>query len=122
MNIMDDKVKKYMENNPIVRDFIYEVNELMVTNYLSRPGAVIDNVPKLRVEIGNKFIRIWRGTSCWGFISRVDNPNFRGAPIRKGDLLKPATWKQPAKHSRGNIIDGTARWDEWGPLYLNPNI
>lgn len=26
-----------------------------------------------------------------------------------GDILKPASWKTPAKHARGNIFDG-----EWG--------
>jgi hypothetical protein len=42
----------------------------------------------------------------------------KGSPIKKGDLLKPATWKAPAKHSRGNIIDGTAMWGEYGPSYI----
>ncbi len=69
------------------------------------------------VEVGNKFIRIWHGTSCWGFISRVDG-DLKGSPIKKGDLLKAATWKAPAKHARGNIIDGTARYGVYGPDYL----
>jgi hypothetical protein len=40
------------------------------------------------------------------------------SPIKKGDLLKPAGWKTPAKHSRGNIFDGTASWSYYGPNYL----
>ncbi len=71
----------------------------------------------LNVEIGNKFIRLWDGTSCWGFISRVDG-DLKGSPIKKGDLLKPASWKAPAKHARGNIIDGTARYGVYGPEYI----
>ena len=50
-------------------------------------------------------------------ISRVDDV-LKGAPIKKGDLLKAATWKAPAKHARGNIIDGTARYGVYGPEYL----
>jgi hypothetical protein len=69
------------------------------------------------VEIGNKFIRLWTGRTCWGFISRVDG-DLKGAPIKKGDLLKAATWKAPAKHARGNIIDGTAQYSEYGPSYI----
>jgi hypothetical protein len=32
--------------------------------------------------------------------------------------LKPATWKAPAKHARGNIADGTAKWTYIGVNYL----
>jgi len=32
--------------------------------------------------------------------------------------LKAATWKAPAKHARGNIIDGTAQYSEYGPSYI----
>ena len=78
---------------------------------------MVKQYKELVVEIGNKYIRLWTGTTCWGFISRVDG-DLKGAPIKKGDLLKPATWKAPAKHSRGNIIDGTAQWGEYGPSYI----
>ena len=35
-----------------------------------------------------------------------------------GDLLKPASWNAPAKHSRGNIFKGTDEWEYYGPKYL----
>ena len=38
--------------------------------------------------------------------------------VLKGDLLKPASWKSPAKHSRGNIFDGSDKWNFYGPNYL----
>jgi hypothetical protein len=47
----------------------------------------------------------------------VDGVN-QGVPVKKGDLLKPASWKAPAKHSRGNIFDGTDKWTFYGPDYL----
>ena len=71
----------------------------------------------LRVDKGRKYIRLWDGTSCWGFISMIDG-ELKQSPIKKGDLLKPASWRTPAKHSRGNIFDGTDNWTYYGPEYL----
>lgn len=36
-----------------------------------------------------------------------------------GDVLKPATWKAPAKHARGNIFEvGKEGIGKWGANYL----
>ena len=71
----------------------------------------------LRVDMGRKYIRLWDRSSCWGFVSMVDGSN-KGAPVKVGDLLRPASWKTPAKNSRGNIFDGTDKWEYYGPNYL----
>ena len=71
----------------------------------------------LRVDKGNKYIRLWDGSTCWAFVSMIEG-ELKGSPIKKGDLLKPASWKSPAKHSRGNIFDGTAKWEYYGPTYI----
>jgi hypothetical protein len=115
MRVTDEKAIEYLNGNAIVKKFIDEVNEKRKEYY--KGNSFMDGKTDLIIEIGNKYIRLWSGTSCWGFISRVDG-DLKGAPIKKGDLLKPATWKAPAKHARGNIIDGTARWSEYGPEYL----
>jgi len=60
------------------------------------------------------FTRDNKPGSVWGFVSLDDNPR-TGA--RKGALLKAASWNAPAKGSRGNILDGTARWSFYGPEY-----
>lgn len=106
---------EYLKNNPVVAAFIDDVN----TNITAYYKQTLSNLEPelLRVDVGNKYIRLWKGTSCWGFISRVDGDH-KGAPIKKGDLLKPATWKAPAKHARGNIVDGTAKWGVYGPEYI----
>ena len=106
---------EYLKNNIVVASFINEVNmaiEVYYQKYLTNSKPEL-----LQVDVGRKFIRLWKGTSCWGFISRVDD-TLKGAPIKKGDLLKPASWKAPAKHARGNIIDGTAKWGVYGPEYI----
>ena len=106
---------EYLNNNPIVDGFITEVNKAIETYYAKHLTGLQPEY--IQVDVGRKFIRLWKGTSCWGFISRVDD-TLKGAPIKKGDLLKPATWKAPAKHARGNIIDGTAKWGVYGPEYI----
>ena len=41
----------------------------------------------------------------------------KGTLVCKGDLLKPLV-STPAKHSRGNIFDGSDKWNYYGPNYL----
>lgn len=100
---MDDKSIKYLSNNLIVDEFIKNLKSKYGRNY--------------EITVGSKFIRIMNGTTVWGFISRFDGM-FKGYMVRKGDLMMAATHKAPAKHSRGNIIDGTASYDKYGPNYL----
>lgn len=64
---------------------------------------------------GNKYIKLFKENSVWGFISMVDD-NKKGE--RVGDLLKAASYNVPAKHPRGNIFEGTARYEMFGPAYL----
>ena len=115
MRTTNQKAIDYLEANPIVKNFIKELNEFRKDYYVK--ADMPNQWKELTVEIGNKFIRLWDGTGCWGFISRVDG-DLKGSPIKKGDLLKAATWKSPAKHARGNIIDGSARYGVYSPEYL----
>jgi hypothetical protein len=114
MRTMNEKSLSYLKGNPKVAEFLNKVNKERKEYY---EKINLSSEPELVMEVGNKFLRLWSGSSCWGFISRVDG-DLKGAPIKKGDLLKPATWKAPAKHARGNIIDGTARYSVYGPEYL----
>ena len=115
MRTTNEKALNYLKNNPIVNNFIEKVNAERVEYYKNMNFK--QGKTDLIVEIGNKFIRLWDGSTCWGFISRVDG-DLKGSPIKKGDLLKAASWKAPAKHARGNITDGTARYGVYGPEYL----
>jgi hypothetical protein len=115
MRTTNQKAIDYLEANPIVKNFLDKVNAERKEYY--EKADMPNQYKELTVEIGNKFIRLWQGTGCWGFISRVDDV-LKGSPIKKGDLLKAATWKAPAKHARGNIIDGSARFGVYGPEYL----
>jgi hypothetical protein len=74
-------------------------------------------IPQIKINKGSKFYKIIVGTSVWGFIARIPFVH-KGVQLKKGDLMKPAGWSAAAKHSRGNVIEGTAMYGPYGPLYL----
>jgi hypothetical protein len=62
---------------------------------------------EIRVEIGSKYTKIFTGSSIWGFIVN-ENDTVKciksGNYFTRGDLLKPASYKAPARNfARGNI-------------------
>jgi hypothetical protein len=102
-------------NNPIVDKFIEKVN-LEIADYYATHLSNLTPKP-MEMRVGNKFIKLISNGSVWGFISRFDG-DYKGVPIKKGDLMKAASAASPAKHSRGNIIDGTAKYGVYGVTYL----
>jgi hypothetical protein len=72
-------------------------------------------VPTLTVKFGQKYAQVWNGTTIWAFIALTDE--VAKAQV-VGDLLKPASWRAPAKKSRGNILAGNAAYGPYGPAYL----
>lgn len=70
----------------------------------------------LEWEMGKKYVRIttYKG-SVWGFVVAVDDDK----KFKKGDILKPAGWKAPARNAaRGNIVEGGYSINWTGPNYL----
>ena len=62
---------------------------------------------------GSKYIKIvtkhGSQSSVHSFIVKQD-----GGKFRRGDILKPASWKTPAMNfARGNVIDGTLDRIRW---------
>lgn len=102
-------------NNPIVEAFIEKVNLEIADYYATNLSNLTPT--KLTMRVGNKFIKLINDGYVWGFISRYDG-DYKGVPIKKGDLMKAASYASPAKHSRGNIIDGTAKYGVYGVSYL----
>ena len=82
-------------------------------------GGGMDKKLDLELRPGRKFIKVVEGSRVWGFIAKVDGVH-NGLPMLKGDILKAATWSQPAKHSRGSIFDKEMHKSfSWtGPNYL----
>ena len=93
-------------------------------NYQNWGGYSKDKTLDLNLMVGRKFIKVVKGSSpgqrsVWGFVAKVDGVH-KGVPMLKGDILKAATWSQPAKHSRGSIFDKEMHKSfSWtGPNYL----
>ena len=87
------------------------------TKWGSRTG--IDKKLDLKLKPGRKFIKVVEGNRVWGFVAKVDGTH-KGLPMAKGDILKAAGWRAPAKHSRGSIFDlDMHKSFSWtGPNYL----
>ena len=79
-------------------------NQYMDANYPSLAKPVFE------IEELKKRYRILRDRSAFCFVDK-----------ETGDVLKAASWKAPAKHSRGNIFDehnGLGSMGPYGPAYL----
>ena len=94
--------------------FVSETAQNVILDEFTRLGY--SNPPKLTITEGRKFTKIIREESNGGQKSVfcfVDNET--------GDILKPASWKVPAKHPRGNILNpdnGREAVTPWGIRYL----
>lgn len=85
----------------------------IIDQYFNKQYTKLD-VPQLSMMEGKRYIRIVKITygqsSAHAFIDKDT-----------GDVLKPAGWKAPAKHRRGNIFDdqnGLGQMGPYGPAYL----
>lgn len=68
----------------------------------------------IEVIEGNKYVKIVKQNSVWGFIVKED-----GGKFVAGDILKAAGWAAPAKNAaRGNILKGGYKVNWTGPNYL----
>jgi hypothetical protein len=83
--------------------------EHMLDIFVKRSQELVDDHMRnyswdehLEISKGRRYDRIWcvnhdaerPSKRVWAFIDKTN-----------GDILKPATWKAPAKHSRGNIYE-----------------
>ena len=114
------KTEKTMTKNGLSFDdamtnLLFKIQE----DYSNWRGNSMDKVLNLSTKKGRKFIKIINDNSVWGFVSLVDGEH-KGAPIKVGDIMKAATWRAAAKHSRGSIFDAEMHKSfSWtGPNYL----
>ena len=105
---------------PPKQDFDSAVDKLVLgikENYLRWCNGRKISEDDMIIKPGRKFVKIIRGGSVWGFVAKEDGVH-KGLPMKAGDVLKPAGWSAPAKHTRGNIFDDNQDYFQWtGPNY-----
>ena len=79
------------------------------------------NRPKLKpytIDVTKRYFRIvYHGRSALCFVAKEDFANKTVGAVRKGDLLYPASWRSPAKHTRGSVFEPQgwpSVFGEWG--------
>ena len=96
-----------------VEEFVYGTLKNTITEYYEKNLENLP-VPQIRINYGSSYAKIIVGSSAWGFIALKEGKSDRHT---QGDLLRAATWNSPSPISRGSILDGTAKFDTYGPNY-----
>jgi len=85
--------------------------DIMIEAHRQKNFPNVPASPPLEISMGKAYARITKKNypddkhgSTWVFID-----------LSNGDILKPAGWKTPAKHSRGNILTPTFGVEFVGP-------
>lgn len=100
--------------------------ERAAESFLSNAQRLIDSdMKKNYPNLPRRVLRFAKGRKYWR-IEAVDQGQSHGSAwaflnTENGDVLKPASFKTPAKHARGNIYDahgGMGTVGVYGPAYM----
>ena len=109
-NTLDDGIKIMID--AMVED--YSVFNQHNKNEVVRNNMFDEYKNKFQITEGRKFIKISNDNYVKAFVVKLDFGKFK-----KGDVLKPATWRAPAMNSaRGNVLNGNYNIQWTGPMYL----
>lgn len=121
-----------LTNDPKFLSFIASVQEILSENarkfnHIERMDVEVEHSPKFTrvyaVEVpksGSASIR-QNHRRIFAFVATTDSNSVALGKVKRGDVMKPATYKAPARHARGNIYDafnGISRLTAYGPAYL----
>ena len=111
---MQEAINTLLEK--IKTDYVNWSTSFVKKTVSSYTQGVLDNWNEtVKVKYGQKYVKIIRDNSVWGFIVNTDNDKV----FKKGDILKAAGWNAPARNAaRGNILDDDYYINWTGPLYL----
>ena len=78
-------------------------------------GTKFDKIVETSPQVNTQFPP---STRVWGFVAKKEFV-YKNVQLYVGDLMKPASWKQPAKYPRGNILESLMYgWEPIGVNYL----
>tara|TARA_Y100001938_G_C8088446_1_gene433536 strand:+ start:46 stop:450 length:405 start_codon:yes stop_codon:yes gene_type:complete len=115
---------KYLNhlNEEVKQDFY----EHMLSVFLKRCQSLVDDAMRnysweqvLSIHKGRRYDKIVKAD-----MHRPDSPShsvYAFVDKTNGNILKPATWKAPAKHPRGNIYEDDCMqfMGAYGPAYMD---
>lgn len=120
-----------MKNEPLFLSFIAGVAAKRSAYHKAQKFTYIADMGARLEDGGEKFLRVMSteighdGRECrasiYCFVAAQDVTNKALGAVKKGDVLKPASWKTPARHARGNVFDsdnGLKSCEQYGPAYL----
>jgi len=84
-----------------LEDFIQKWQTQVDCNYVRQFGHV--NGERLTYKKGRKYAKLFQANCVVAFVNMND-----------GDIFKPAGWKAPAKHVRGNIFSDEGGFEAVG--------
>lgn len=103
-----------------LEDFINACQDVVTTHYNDNYDRL--PVPQIHFTGGHTFLQIRRDNSAFCFIAAKDGSSQALGDYKKGDIFKPASYKKPAKHARGNLNDdfnGMKNISAYGPHYMS---
>jgi len=123
-----DQVYKYTQLlcQALINDYVNSCVRSYERNIISGDGSVEYNTKRIEevksnpdydfvIESGRKYLKIVMVNNQRSVHAFVDR--------KTGELYKPAGWKSPAKHVRGQLLDSASREDilercDWAGGYL----
>ncbi len=86
-----------------ISDFLGELQTLCYAQ--CEQAGISDKSYIISLDAGGKFLRVCKGSSAYCFIALEDNVTKTLGVVKAGDILKPASYKAPARVARGNVFE-----------------
>ena len=87
----------------------------MINAMMSDFARQYGSIKMYETKVGKKYIKVTSEGGVTAFVVNTD----KDSRFKSGDVLKPASWKAPARNSaRGNVLEGGFPIEWTGPLYL----
>lgn len=93
--------------------FVDALDQMMVKHWEVK-GFTFSAPPRHKATVGGRWIKIMRhdvkadgtlaGGSAYAFVALEDFSTKQLGTVCRGDIHKPASYAQPAKHARGNVF------------------
>ena len=122
-----DNKRKLSSKATIIKEAVDPKFDKAANVFLKSAQALIDaHMKKSFPNLPRKELSFDKGRKYWRIVARDKDIRPSGSAwaflnTENGDVLKPASWRAPAKHARGNIYDtqgGMKGVGPYGPAYM----